>query len=185
MSHKRLTTACGVCATENPNAQMIPVDSVRPELTELITVEHPDWRKTGYICREDLLKYRQQHVNGLLSSERTELTELDQAVIHSIAEQGTLTKDVETAFGERLSVGDRWADRIASFGGSWSFIGWFGVILLGWMAINLFPVGSPAFDPIPIHFAQSGAVLHCCDTGASDYDEPAPTRGQGSSTVPK
>lgn len=159
MTHKKPTAICGVCAQEKPLTQLMPADGIRPEVAELIGLENPDWRKTGYICRTDLLKYRQQHVNELLMKERTELTELDEAVVHSIAQHAILTENVETTFGERLSTGDQWADRIASFGGSWSFIGLFAVILLGWIGINLSVAATRPFDPYP--FILLNLILSC------------------------
>jgi uncharacterized membrane protein len=48
---------------------------------------------------------------------------------------------------ERLTFGQRLADRIAAFGGSWNFITMFGVVLIGWMVIN--SIVAQPFDPFP------------------------------------
>ncbi len=48
---------------------------------------------------------------------------------------------------ERLTFGQRLADRIAAFGGSWNFITIFAVVLIGWMAIN--SIVAQPFDPFP------------------------------------
>ena len=50
--------------------------------------------------------------------------------------------DEEATFGERL------ADAVARFGGSWSFIIWFGVVLVAYSALNIFLKGR-AWDPYP------------------------------------
>ena len=47
--------------------------------------------------------------------------------------------------------GDRLADRVASFGGSWTFIILFGLVLLAWTAGNSLLNGQ-AFDPYPFIF---------------------------------
>ena len=49
---------------------------------------------------------------------------------------------------EQLSVGDRVADEVARFGGSWSFITMFAVVLVVWVAVNL-ALASHAWDPYP------------------------------------
>jgi len=49
---------------------------------------------------------------------------------------------------KEMTVGDRLADAVASFGGSWSFIITFGVVLVGYTALNLF-LGPGAWDPYP------------------------------------
>ena len=51
----------------------------------------------------------------------------------------------EAAFGDRL------ADRVASFGGSWTFISLFGIVLLAWTVGNVLLM-SRAFDPYPFIF---------------------------------
>jgi uncharacterized membrane protein len=55
------------------------------------------------------------------------------------------------------TLGARAADRIASFGGSWTFLGLFGAVLFGWILLN---VGRPQpFDPYP--FILLNLVLSC------------------------
>lgn len=51
----------------------------------------------------------------------------------------------------QASFGDRLADRVASFGGSWTFIILFGLVLLAWTAGNALLRGH-AFDPYPFIF---------------------------------
>ena len=49
---------------------------------------------------------------------------------------------------ERLTVGDRLADAVARFGGSWAFISSFGVVLVAWVWVNL-GLARQAWDPYP------------------------------------
>jgi len=48
-----------------------------------------------------------------------------------------------------MTFGERVADKVAQFGGSWGFIGLFGGILLAWMAVNTFVLVDRPFDPYP------------------------------------
>ena len=59
---------------------------------------------------------------------------------------------------EKLSIGDRMADRLASGAGSWRFIIIFAVILFFWILINISFLKSP-FDPYP--FILLNLVLSC------------------------
>ena len=59
-----------------------------------------------------------------------------------------VTDDVYEDMDERSSFGDRVADRLASFAGSWKFIIMFAVIMLVWMSVNG-AMGTQAFDPFP------------------------------------
>jgi uncharacterized membrane protein/uncharacterized membrane protein YeaQ/YmgE (transglycosylase-associated protein family) len=56
-------------------------------------------------------------------------------------------QDPTKAFESQLTFGQRVADRVAAFGGSWTFIGLFGVIILSWILLN-HTVARP-FDPYP------------------------------------
>jgi uncharacterized membrane protein len=49
---------------------------------------------------------------------------------------------------EQLTVGDRLADAVARFGGSWAFIITFGVVLTAWVAVNVV-LTTRAWDPYP------------------------------------
>ena len=48
---------------------------------------------------------------------------------------------------EKLTIGQRIADRVAAFGGSWPFIVLFTAIMFMWMSINI--AGMTKFDPYP------------------------------------
>lgn len=59
--------------------------------------------------------------------------------------------DTNREFDKTLTFGQRMADRVAAFGGSWAFIGIFGAILIVWIALNVTLVSQRrhAFDPYP------------------------------------
>jgi CRP/FNR family transcriptional regulator, cyclic AMP receptor protein len=69
------------------------------------------------------------------------------------------SKNVNEEMEERLSVGDRLADRIAEFGGSWAFITAFGIFLFGWMAVNTIQIWLRPFDEYPFIFLN--LILSC------------------------
>ena len=50
---------------------------------------------------------------------------------------------------ERLTFGERIADKVAAFGGSWTFIITFGIILAVWVVLNTSMLFSRHFDPYP------------------------------------
>jgi len=59
-----------------------------------------------------------------------------------------VTRNVNVEVAERLTFGQRIADLVATFGGSWPFIIAFGVFLVAWMALNV-RMAQRAFDPYP------------------------------------
>jgi uncharacterized membrane protein len=80
------------------------------------------------------------------------LDERTQNVARHVAGRKLIARNVAKAFVDtRASRGQRAADAVASFGGSWTFVGLFGATLLAWVALNaalLLSRGS-TFDPYP------------------------------------
>ena len=70
-----------------------------------------------------------------------------------------VTRNVNELLDSKMTFGERIADRVASFGGSWTFIIIFGVILFGWMAINSIELLWKPFDPFPFIFLN--LILSC------------------------
>ena len=60
-----------------------------------------------------------------------------------------VSRNVNVEEEEQLTFGDHVADKVAQFGGSWTFIITFGVGLLVWMAINTWILYKRPFDPYP------------------------------------
>ncbi|RWX79092.1 DUF1003 domain-containing protein [Neorhizobium lilium] len=154
------TGHCIVCGRSFPLSRLRKVDSLRPRLFEMIAEEVTDCTVESLICDEDLGRYRRRYVEKLLEEERGELSTLDQKVLDSF-EKGTLTvqQSAEVVVGVNPSFGERVADKVASFGGSWTFILTFLGILMVWMAVNVSGLLSEAFDPYP--FILLNLVLSC------------------------
>lgn len=62
-----------------------------------------------------------------------------------------ISTDTNATFDERLTLGQRLADRVAAVGGSWAFIIAFGLFLVVWASINL-ALARRAPDPYPFIF---------------------------------
>ncbi|MEC5159207.1 MULTISPECIES: DUF1003 domain-containing protein [unclassified Janthinobacterium] len=80
------------------------------------------------------------------------LDEQSQKVARHIAGRQHIAKNTALAFDEAISVGQRAADAVAKFGGSWTFIILFAVVLVCWVGLNsylLANIGKHSFDPYP------------------------------------
>jgi uncharacterized membrane protein len=84
-----------------------------------------------------------QGCEGMPASERR--------VIERTARRLAVTQPVHREAEAALTFGDRLADRVASFGGSWTFILIFFGILVSWTGLNLL-LAMRAFDPYPFIF---------------------------------
>jgi uncharacterized membrane protein len=148
---------CAVCGKEARNA--IRLDALRPEIAALISVDHPDLKTSDCVCANDIGDYRTRYVSQLLERERGELSDLDKEVVESLAKQETIAEDVESEWEDRRTFGERIADVVADFGGSWTFIGSFFAVLVVWMTYNVWAVSKDVFDPYP--FILLNLVLSC------------------------
>ncbi len=155
--HKRPRAHCALCGKE----ARVPIrfGSVRPAITGLMSAEHPNLTADDVVCESHVSDYRNRYVADLLERERGELSDLDRQVVESLANEETIARDVETAWDTHRTVGERVADVVADFGGSWTFIGAFFAVLVVWMAYNVWAVSRAVFDPYP--FILLNLVLSC------------------------
>ncbi len=150
---------CQICHQQKPASQVLPSDLVRNSVLELIKRQHPEWSPSGYVCLADLNRYRALHVEEMLQSERGELSQLEQDVVHSLQDEELLAENVEEELAGKATYGEKLSDRLASFGGSWTFIGLFGAVLVAWIVSNTTLVTARPFDPFP--FILLNLVLSC------------------------
>jgi len=88
----------------------------------------------------------------LLGQHWDALHERQQKVFHHVAERSSISKNVNHAYEGQLTVGERMADRVAGFGGSWTFILLFLGFLAVWALGNTFLLADHAVDPYPYIF---------------------------------
>ncbi len=89
----------------------------------------------------------------LMNTRLDELGSLERRVLSHIARDAYISRDVEEEFTGKLTWGQRLADTVALFGGSWAFISLFGVFLVAWAVVNSLLLGEKsAFDPYPYIF---------------------------------
>ena len=134
-------------------------DLIRPSLLDFIQKKVPGFDPHGFICVNDLGTFRRDYVKEVLQDEVGELSALDQEVIDSLQEHEILSENIGKEFDQDLTFGERLSDRIASFGGSWTFIMIFGVVLFVWIVINTIVLATRAFDPYP--FILMNLILSC------------------------
>jgi uncharacterized membrane protein len=140
---------CQICNQSKRSDDAQPADLVRPSIVDAIRAEGRAWDPAGYICWADLHHYRTQHIADLLEKEKGELSELDRDVVRTIQRQQLLSTDVAREMAEPLSLGQRAADRVAGFGGSWTFIGLFAGVVVVWIGLNSLALVRGPFDPYP------------------------------------
>jgi len=79
------------------------------------------------------------------------LDERARRVARHIAERKHISRNTEQDFLAGTTLGQRAADAVATFGGSWKFIGIFAAVLIIWVGLNSFILArqGDVFDPYP------------------------------------
>jgi|GEM_PF-557402 len=95
------------------------------------------------------VRYLAQH---LLHTGLSPLEARDRRVIARVARRIHAAHGPNQVFEDRLTFGERLADRVAKIGGSWSFIVGFALFLVGWAVMNAVVLAGHAFDPYPFVF---------------------------------
>jgi uncharacterized membrane protein len=86
-----------------------------------------------------------------LGKGETALSEVERQVLEQAIGKKALSLDTSAVFDEKSTFGQRLADGVASFGGSWSFLIGFGAVLAAWVGSNLL-LAQSAPDPYPFIF---------------------------------
>jgi uncharacterized membrane protein len=150
---------CPICAAEKPRRTAVQGEMVHGPTFELIRKDHPAWTAAEVICRDCLNRYRAGYVESVLKQDRGELTNLEQEVVRSLREHEILSHNPDVEFDQSQTLGQRIADKVASFGGSWRFIIIFGSVLACWIGFNSLMLLRKPFDPFP--FILLNLVLSC------------------------
>ena len=132
---------------------------IQQEIFKLIQQDYPAITEEDYVSIKVLNKYRRQFFANLISQEKGEMEKLDQDVVEAIRDNSILSENIKENSSKPLTTGDRIADKVASFGGSWTFIISFFIFLLAWMFLNFWMLHNKGFDPYP--FILLNLILSC------------------------
>lgn len=132
---------------------------IREGIFLLIKTDYPNFTKEDYISLSELNKYRRLYLTSLMVEEKGELALLDKDVVNAIKNNSILSENIQDEIEAKLTIGQKIADKVAAFGGSWTFIITFFTFLIIWMAINIWFFTTKPFDPYP--FILLNLILSC------------------------
>lgn len=139
---------CAVCGVSHKAKYLTALGSLGP-LRAAILEQHPHLHLEDPVCYSCTSKFRTAYIQEVLSKEKGELSKLEESVLEMLHDQELQMQSLLGTEEEHLTLGDRIADQVAAFGGSWRFILLFGSVLLLWVVVNSVPVLFKPFDPYP------------------------------------
>jgi uncharacterized membrane protein len=144
---------------EFPLSERISGKTLRHSIINIIIKDNPQFTEDNYLSISELDYYREKYVSEYLSQQIEELTEIEKTVIKTLTDQTTISDKIDGDKTQILTFGQRIADKVASFGGSWTFIISFGIFILIWISTNVLWFLNKGFDPYP--FILLNLILSC------------------------
>ncbi|WP_205749449.1 DUF1003 domain-containing protein [Aquirufa rosea] len=138
---------------------MVKGSNIQEGILQLIQKDYPNFSDENYLSITELNIFRQIYLSDFLKKETGELSALEQSVKKNKAEHHLITQAVDMDENSELTLGQKIADQVATFGGSWSFIISFFIFLAIWIITNVFLFLNKGFDPYP--FILLNLILSC------------------------
>ena len=133
---------------EFPVSEKVSANIIRESVFNLILEENPEFTRNMFLSINELNGYREKYIENYLRKQVGELSASENAVLDSLKDKTTISDKLDDEV-QVLTFGQRIADKVASFGGSWTFIISFGVFLAAWICLNVVWLANSAFDPFP------------------------------------
>jgi len=143
---------------EFPENEKISAKNIRQSLLHFINKTHPNFSKSCFLSIEEMNEYREKYISEFLNKKLGNLTEVEKQVIQSVSKNTMISTEVEEDEKE-ITFGQKLADKVAEFGGSWGFIIFFMTFLVAWILLNVFWLSNHGFDPYP--FILLNLILSC------------------------
>ena len=147
-----------ISGTDFPSNQRVNGSTVRKEIFDFIVKLHPDFTATKNMALSELSLFRENYIAEMLISQSGELSDLEEKVLASLKNDTLLSDQLDDEIID-LSFGQKIADRVATFGGSWTFILSFLGLLILWIMLNVIFLMDKGFDPYP--FILLNLILSC------------------------
>lgn len=118
-------------------------------LQEIVKRQHPDLGKDAFISNKNLTYFRLLFLEEIIDKANRKNDCVREAVCDAAKHQGYTALDVQDQLDRKITFGQRIADNVARFGGSWTFIITFICFMGAWMALNVVKPFGIAFDKYP------------------------------------
>lgn len=132
--------------------------NIRQTLFNFIKKTHPNFNHKSLLSLNELNDFKEKYITEFLNKKIGNLSDLEKQVVKSISKKTMISTEIEDE-EQILSFGQKLADKVADFGGSWTFIIFFVTFLILWILLNVFWFANKGFDPYP--FILLNLILSC------------------------
>ena len=139
--------------------EVVNGNEIRDGIFDFIKSQYPDFSRESNISIGELNKYRRLYLTKLIEQEKGDLAAIDKDIMDAVRNNSILSENLQDGIDTAVTLGQRMADKIASFGGSWTFIIAFFSFLTLWIVANIWLLASNTIDPYP--FILLNLMLSC------------------------
>ncbi|EFR44815.1 DUF1003 domain-containing protein [Streptococcus pseudoporcinus] len=149
------------------------------QLQALIMDDHPELDSTSFISQENLATYRLNYLDEMIASAKLKNEAIREMVNDVSKNNNYAILNVQDQLDSKITFGQRLADQVARFGGTWTFIITFIIFMAIWMGFNIINPFGLAFDKYPfilLNLALStiaaiqAPLIMMSQNRASEYD---------------
>ena len=148
MINSKITFNSAISGKDFPEKDRVVLKTLRQPILNLIKEDYPNMDFNQSITVHELNVYREKYISKYLESEIHQLSDLEKNVINSMSEDKSFVSKMSDET-ETRTFGQRIADKVADFGGSWTFIIFFLSFIVVWILSNVIFLFNKGFDPYP------------------------------------
>lgn len=119
------------------------------QLQNIITKDHPGLDATSFISQENLASYRLIYLNEMIDNAKLKNEVIREMVNEVSKNQKYAILNIQDQLDSKITFGQKLADVVARFGGTWTFIISFLIFMALWMIFNIINPFGLAFDKYP------------------------------------
>lgn len=179
MTEKEREHHCLVDGAGTPFEAGVLLSELESNLQRAIQQDFPAQQTDGFICLAHLLPYRLARINAMRLADQQMNRQMKHKLTHILTDKNFKVINVKKHQQATYTFGQRVADKVAQFGGSWGFIILAIVTMVVWIAVNGWHVFHANFDPYPFILlnlflsmtaALQAPLILMSQNRASDYD---------------
>ncbi len=141
------------------SGEEVDMKDLRERMFYFIQEHYPGIQKSDSISLHEHNEMRRLYLTHLIAEDLGGVEALDNTVLDSIKNNSILSENIQDEIETASTFGQHIADRVASFGGSWTFILFFFGFILLWIIANIWVLQRKSFDPYP--FILLNLILSC------------------------
>lgn len=150
---------CVICGNRFTLMEGLFLRDLSDLLKEQVLKTNSYAKESSFICLKDMQKLRIDRMQTIIDQDLEIDHQMNDKLKKEMAKNTYVITNInDTVYGKR-TTGQKLADAVAKFGGSWGFIIAFTVILVTWMTINVVHLFGVHFDPYP--FILLNLFLSC------------------------